>query len=45
MKFIEEVNRDNANEKISGLLSVKKDFVDEMKHLRFLMMNVPFNMD
>lgn len=45
MKFLEVVNRDNANEKINGLLSVKKDLVDEMKHLRFLMTNVPFNLD
>ena len=45
MTFLEVVNRDNANEKINGLLSVKKDLIDEMKHLKFLMTNVPFNLD
>lgn len=45
MKFLEVVNRDNANEKINGFLSVKKDLIDEMKHLRFLMTNIPFNLD
>jgi len=42
---LEEVKRDNANEKINGLLSIKKDLNDEMKHHRFLSENVPFNLD
>ncbi|EAR99593.3 inositol 1,4,5-trisphosphate receptor type 3 (macronuclear) [Tetrahymena thermophila SB210] len=36
-RFLEDVNRDSANEKIQGLLSMEDQFMDEMKH--FLTLN------
>ena len=45
LNFLENVNRDTSNEKINGILISKNDFVDEMKHFRFLRENVPIDLD
>ena len=43
--FLETVNRQSANEKIMGLINSRSDFIDEMKHYKFLMNNIPVDMD
>lgn len=43
--FLENVKRDGANDKIGGLLKKANDFIDEMTHFKFIMTNIPFNVD
>jgi len=44
-KFLENVKRDQPNDKIKGLLDKTTDFIDEMNHFKFIMTNIPFNLD
>ena len=43
--FLENVKRDGANDKISGLLKKANDFIDEMSHFKFIMTNIPIKVD
>ena len=42
---MDNVNRGTPNEKINGLLYERKDFMDEMNHIKMLLTNIPFNLD
>jgi len=43
--FLQNVKRDGANDKIGGLLKKSNDFIDEMIHFKFIMTEIPFNVD
>lgn len=43
--FLENVKRDQPNDKIKGLLEKCNDFIDEMNHFKFIMTNIPFDLD
>ena len=42
---MENVKRDQPNDKIKGLLEKTNDFIDEMNHFKFIMTNIPVDLD